>query len=79
MKGYELSFEDFHYLIGLISRNHAKDLASWINCTAHTRKGSIYFKDNNGNEIPLSYIHNICQADDKLQRLVYNLFMGYAR
>jgi hypothetical protein len=79
MKGYELSLDDFTYLVRVSSRYHAKQIASWVGFTAHTRQGSVYFRDKNGDEVPLGNVHHALQADDQLQRSVYNLWMSYAR
>lgn len=79
MEGYELTFDQFKYLIKAVTRKHAKKIAGLLSCTAHTRNGLFYFRDHNGKEIPLSDIHNICQSNAEAQQSVYNLFMNYAR
>ena len=74
MKGYEFSLNDFTYLVKVVSRHHAKQIASWVGFTAHTRKGVIYFRNNNGNEVPVSDVYRAIQeANPEVQRWTYNL------
>ena len=79
MSGYEVSPEDFAYLVSIISRYDAKIIGGWVGLTAHTRKGSIYFRDNANKEISLEDVYHACQASDQLQRWTYNMVMGYSR
>ena len=79
MKGYEFSLDDFTYLVKIVSRHHAKQIASWVGFTAHTRKGVTYFQNSNGNEVPLSDVYRAIQkATPKVQRWTYNLHFFYS-
>ncbi len=79
MKGYEFSLDDFTYLVKIVSRHHAKQIASWVGLTAHTRKGVIYFRNSDGNEAPLSDVYRAIQeATPEVQRWAYNLHFFYS-
>jgi hypothetical protein len=79
MSGYEVSLHDFAYLIKVISRHHAKMIGSWVGLTAHTRKGSIYFRDSKMNEVSLDEVYRACQGSTQIQRWIHNMLMGYSR
>jgi hypothetical protein len=78
MTGYELTLEDFAWLVGVASRHHRKQIASCLSLTAHVRRGEVFFRDSNGVAIPFVEIHQKSQEDVQIQRSLYNLFMDYA-
>ncbi len=79
MKDYELSLDDFIYLARVVSRHHAKEIASWVGFTAHSRKGVIYFRNSAGDETPLNDVYRAIQeASPEVQRWAYNLCFFYS-
>jgi hypothetical protein len=76
MTGYKITLDDFARLVKGVSRHHRKGIAGLLSLTAHTRRGSVYFRNNNGTEVPLEEVYQRCQDDPQLQRTLYNLHMN---
>lgn len=79
MAGFDLSLDDFAYLVRVASRHHLKEIAGWLSLTTRRRREAIVFLDEGGREVTLAEAHRLCQADPQLMRWAYNLFMSYAR
>jgi hypothetical protein len=77
-KGYDLTLEQFTYLVKVSSRLHRKQIAGLVSLTTHTRKGVVSFKNGDAHEVPLASLHCACQANVEIRRSVYNLYMHYA-
>lgn len=78
MPEYELTVEDFTSLVKAASRHHREQIAGWLALTAHADHGSCCFRGDDGAEVPLAEVHRRSQANDRIRRWAYNLFMYYA-
>lgn len=77
MTGYELSPEDFAFLVGMASRHHRKQIAESLGLTVHVRRGEVFFRCPDGAEVAWTEAHRRSQADDQVRRETYNLSMHY--
>lgn len=77
MTGYEVSPDDFAFLVEMASRHHRKQIAESLGLTIHFRRGEVFFRGPDGGEVPWMEAYRRSQADDQIRRETYNLSMHY--
>jgi hypothetical protein len=77
--GYELRLQDVTSLLNGASRWHRKQIATLANVAIRKNGEGFQYFDKAGREISLSEVHRRSQADPKIRRRLYNLWMFYSR
>ncbi|MDF1539065.1 MAG: hypothetical protein P1Q69_09185 [Candidatus Thorarchaeota archaeon] len=73
--GYETHLDNFKDLLKDCFRLMKRYLADELDLQLRSKNKEIYILDKNGNNVEIEQVHCLIQADVKLQREVYNIWM----